>query len=276
MSNLPKKFRISNDHLPRAWSQGAYNCCVMASFIKVLEMAYYKKTGKKLKLSIPYAYGRHSNPNFKSFSNGGGGDYDYTMTSLLNRGSVPEEMYPHMNEIPNIIFDVENAPNLAELDKEAEKTKAESVIKIPGDGYFKQNVKKYLYENNLPLVGNMTGRHHCTVIVGWDEDGFEFCDHDGRVDSKTGKAWVYGGGRFNSAYTIDCGTSEDNEVDNMNDNKKLPFTDVNETDWFYDALKEAYEDGVINGISETEFAPNKPLTRAEFAMIYSRLKNMEG
>ena len=266
MSNLPDKYRIPDKMIPRAWSQGAYDCCVMASFIKVLEKAYYKKTGKKLKLSIPYAYGRHSNPNFKSFSNGGGGDYDYTMTSLLKRGSVPEEMYPHMNEIPNIIFDVENAPNLAELDKEAEKTKAESVIKIPGDGYFKQNVKKYLYENNLPLVGNMTGRHHCTVIVGWDEDGFEFCDHDGRVDETTGSSWVYSGGKFNKAYSISCGE----EIN------KLPFEDVKEADWFYDAVKEAYEDGVMNGVTETEFAPNKPLTRAEFAAVYSRLKKTEG
>ena len=215
-TNLPDKFRIPADRIPKAWSQGPYDCCVMASFVKVLEVINYVKTGEYTMLSKGYAYGRHSNPNFKSFKSGGGGDFDYTMKSILERGSVPEEMYPHMNEIPNIMFDVESAPNLAELDEIAEKTKAENTIKIPGNAFFKDVVKKYLYENWIPLPGNMAGQHHSTVIVGWDEDGFEFCDHDGRVDEETGRSYVYGGGKFNEACYIDGGI-EDKEENDMKD-----------------------------------------------------------
>ena len=50
------------------------------------------------------------------------------------------------------------------------------------------------------------------------------------------------------------------------------FTDVDENDWFYDAVKYAYEKKLINGISETEFAPNVILKRAEFVSILYRLE----
>lgn len=282
MSEYPEKFRIPNDKIPRPWSQGCYDCCVMASVVKVLEVINYVKTGKYISLSKGYAYGRHSNPNFKNFKYGGGGDFDYTMNSILQRGSVPEEMYPKMNEIPNIIEDVENVPNLAELDKEAEKTKIKSFTKIPGDGYFKENVKKYLYEKQMPLVGNMTGKSHCTVIVGWNEKGFEFCDHDGRVDVETGRSWIYGGGKFNTAYYLDGGIEDYKEEDHMSnnkngvENKKMPFIDVTENDWHYKYIEKLYNEQIMQGVSSDKFAPDKTLTRAEMAAILCRaLYDME-
>lgn len=267
MSNYPNKFRIPADRIPRAWSQGPYDCCVMASFVKVLEVLY------EIELSVAYAYGRHSNPNFKSFKHGGGGDYDYTANSLLTRGSVPSEMYTKMNEIPNIIFDIENHPDLAALDKEAEKTRIKSFDKIVGNGYFKENVKKYLYEYGMPLVGNMTGKHHCTVIVGWDEDGFEFCDHDGRVDPKTERCWVYGGGKFNEAYYLEGYAEEKKGDDNMLETK---FADVSEDRWSYEAIMSVASKGIMVGTSTSTFEPTKPLTREEAATIIHRLLEKGG
>lgn len=211
MSNYPEKFRIPDDRIPKAWSQGLYKCCGMASVVKCLEVANAVNTGEYTMFSKGYAYARHSNPVFKSFKSDVGIDYDYTMKSILERGTVPEDMYPEMNELPDIIDDVANHSNIAELDKAAEKTKAK-VTKIDGNAFFRDNVKKWLYEKKLPLVGNMTGQHHCTVIVGWDGKKFQFCDHDGRVDSKTGRSYVYGGGKFNFAYGIEI-----EEVDDMKD-----------------------------------------------------------
>ena len=42
--------------------------------------------------------------------------------------------------------------------------------------------------------------------------------------------------------------------------KKLSFTDVKESDWFYTYVKELVKDGTISGMSETTFAPNGNLT----------------
>ena len=45
--------------------------------------------------------------------------------------------------------------------------------------------------------------------------------------------------------------------------EQLPFTDVNETDWFYNDVKLAWSRGYINGKTDTTFAPGDNLTYAE-------------
>ena len=50
----------------------------------------------------------------------------------------------------------------------------------------------------------------------------------------------------------------------------LPFTDVKDGKWFTDAVKYVYANGLMNGKSDTQFAPNEVLTRAQFAkMLWS-------
>ena len=51
------------------------------------------------------------------------------------------------------------------------------------------------------------------------------------------------------------------------------FADVNEKDWFYDAVSYAYKNGLVNGYSEDVFAPNENITRAMFVQI---LYNKDG
>ena len=54
---------------------------------------------------------------------------------------------------------------------------------------------------------------------------------------------------------------------------EMPFTDVNENDWFYDVVLYAYDNGLMTGVSATEFAPNQTTTRG---MIVSMLARLEG
>ena len=53
----------------------------------------------------------------------------------------------------------------------------------------------------------------------------------------------------------------------------LPFVDVNVTDSFYDDVKYVYDNGIMNGMSDKEFAPDSTLTRA---MIVTILYRVEG
>lgn len=49
------------------------------------------------------------------------------------------------------------------------------------------------------------------------------------------------------------------------------FKDVNETDWFYEAVKYATENDIMKGYKDGTFRPDQPLTRAEIAQIeYNR------
>lgn len=51
----------------------------------------------------------------------------------------------------------------------------------------------------------------------------------------------------------------------------LPFKDVASTDWFAGSIKYVYENKLMLGVSDTEFAPKETMTRAMFATILYRM-----
>ena len=51
----------------------------------------------------------------------------------------------------------------------------------------------------------------------------------------------------------------------------LPFTDVAEGAWYYDAIAYVYRNGLMAGVSSTQFAPDSTLNRATLATILWRL-----
>lgn len=55
-------------------------------------------------------------------------------------------------------------------------------------------------------------------------------------------------------------------------NGKLPFTDVRESDWFYEDVAFAYENGLFAGTSDTTFSPNASMTRAMLVTVLYRLE----
>ena len=55
----------------------------------------------------------------------------------------------------------------------------------------------------------------------------------------------------------------------------LPFVDVSANAWYYESVKAAYEAGLMNGVTDTEFAPNAPLTRAMIWTILARASGVE-
>lgn len=56
-------------------------------------------------------------------------------------------------------------------------------------------------------------------------------------------------------------------------NGKLPFTDVRESDWFYEDVAFAYENGLFAGTSDTTFSPNASMTRAMLVTVLYRLED---
>lgn len=55
------------------------------------------------------------------------------------------------------------------------------------------------------------------------------------------------------------------------------FNDVNDSDWYGPAAAWVAENGIVNGYTDTQFAPNDPITREQMAAIlynYSAYKNL--
>ncbi|WP_302772667.1 S-layer homology domain-containing protein [Anaerotignum lactatifermentans] len=63
------------------------------------------------------------------------------------------------------------------------------------------------------------------------------------------------------------------EVEETEETETISFKDVKESDWFYDAVSYAVENGLMSGMSKDIFAPNTPLTREMLAVV---LYNVEG
>lgn len=53
---------------------------------------------------------------------------------------------------------------------------------------------------------------------------------------------------------------------------ELPYTDVEETDWYYEYAKDVYQKGLMTGLNETTFGPAEILSRAQFAVILYRME----
>ncbi len=52
-----------------------------------------------------------------------------------------------------------------------------------------------------------------------------------------------------------------------------PYSDVKDSDWYYESVKTASELGLMNGVSETEFNPDGDVTRAMFVTVLYRMEN---
>ena len=55
----------------------------------------------------------------------------------------------------------------------------------------------------------------------------------------------------------------------------LPFVDVSVNAWYYESVKAAYEAGLMNGVTDTEFAPKATLTGAMIWTILARASGVE-
>lgn len=59
------------------------------------------------------------------------------------------------------------------------------------------------------------------------------------------------------------------------ENTELPFADTDKDKWYYGYICAAYSNGIISGISESEFAPESYITRQDLCTVLYRLLNAE-
>ena len=59
-------------------------------------------------------------------------------------------------------------------------------------------------------------------------------------------------------------------------NKSIPFTDVNMGSWYANAVIWAKQNGIVNGVNETDFAPDANITREQIATIMFRYAQYKG
>ena len=59
---------------------------------------------------------------------------------------------------------------------------------------------------------------------------------------------------------------------NCGDEIPFPFVDVDKTSWYYGNIKYVWQHDIMNGVSDTKFAPESSMTRAMFVTVLYRLE----
>jgi hypothetical protein len=156
--------------------------------------------------------------------------------------------------------------------------KIDAVPKLPSGGGGGSTSSTYAITVQKSANGTVTASKaraeegdSITLTVSADEgyvlDTLTVTDKSGDKISLTEKNGKYTFEMPASAVTVQAVFREESAVE------ALPFTDVSENDWYYDAVAYAYENGLMEGTGYTTFAPSMTTTRSMLATLLYRLED---
>ena len=168
---LPEKFMLPDELIPDVRDQKKCDICVAMAITAVLQIIYYKKTGKREQFSptwgaVMWRRDVDGQKNMASLNP------DSAIPAMIEAGAVFTEDCPELLENPEAYKYVMAHPELQE-----------KVIHLV-EGFEKINngsrearveaIKTAVYENMLPVVAVVKEKKssHCVPIIGW-EDGKE-------------------------------------------------------------------------------------------------------
>ena len=241
---IPRNVGIKN--------QGNVGACVACTCAEIAEAIF------GMEMSEAWAYGRLRDPKDNFY-----GMYTArTLDMWKSVGFVPLSEFGVLKEMPEIRKLTNEFP---ELDKVAEKYKIGGYAAINYASKEKRDaaVKEALTRDGIGVVAvanDYFGGAHCIRITGWNDKNDTW-----KFQNSWGTEYGEGGYDEIPRYHIDylyAVTAKD---------FKLPFTDVPEDKWSYKAIKNLYFAGLINGVTDTLFEPERNITREEVAAIIDRL-----
>lgn len=259
---FPSEYILEKQYIPDVRDQKSVNSCVGYAITNIMQILNWKETGKRDRFSPGYVYGRLRDDNDLYE----GMFVRETLDKLIKYGAPYEVEFPYNVEMPKIREMVLACP---ELDEKAEPYKIKGYeIYQKADMKAKINdIKTAIYTLHQPILCSTDffwGGNHAVCIIGWnDKKGWKILNSWGTSYG------INGDGIGHISY--DSVARGYLLVDEKNSNMLMPFTDVGDDNknkrWYYDAVKEVYNAGYMNGTSETTFSPDAYLTRAQAAQL---------
>ena len=80
------------------------------------------------------------------------------------------------------------------------------------------------------------------------------------------------GASSNSSSSGVTSVPKDSPTSTETPKNKIPFADVNKTNWYYDAVSYVFENGLMKGTTDTDFSPELPLTRGMLVTVLHRIE----
>ncbi len=258
-SNLPNSFILDKQYIPDCRDQGTVNSCVGYAITNIMQVLNYQETGNRTRHSPGFVYGscRDKDDKYEGMF------IRKTLDYLIELGAPYEHIFPYNEEVPDIIDKVYQFP---------EAFRGAKPFKIRGYEIYSQAdkkkkreaIKNSIIQHNTPILAStdyFPQGPHAICIIGWDDSKEKW-----KIMNSWGKSYGDNGIGEIDYDSIDWGFL-------LLDDKNIlmPFTDVGEDKWYYNAVEKVFNAGLMNGTSDTTFDPEKQMTRAEMAQVIVNL-----
>ena len=180
----------------------------------------------------------------------------------LNNGGV----YSYYKTVDEALAEAEPGAVISYIGDDAPTTYYEVTI-VYGNG-MSEEVKAIAKDSALVLPAAPSKNGY--IFMGWK------CS-DGHTHEAGETVVVNSDLTFTAVWSVlpDIEPGEPSGPDEPVEPSALPFVDVSVNAWYYESVKAAYEAGLMNGVTDTEFAPNATLTRAMIWTILARASGVE-
>lgn len=180
----------------------------------------------------------------------------------LNNGGV----YSYYKTVDEALAEAEPGAVISYIGDDAPTTYYKVTI-VYGNG-MSEEVKDIAKDSTLVLPAAPSKNGY--IFMGWK------CS-DGHTHEAGETVVVNSDLTFTAVWSVlpDIEPGEPSGPDEPVEPSALPFVDVSVNAWYYETVKTAYEAGLMNGVTDTEFAPNAPLTRAMIWTILARASGVE-
>ena len=180
----------------------------------------------------------------------------------LNNGGV----YSYYKTVDEALAEAEPGAVISYIGDDAPTTYYEVTI-VYGNG-MSEEVKAIAKDSALVLPAAPSKNGY--IFMGWK------CS-DGHTHEAGETVVVNSDLTFTAVWSVlpDIEPGEPSGPDEPVEPSALPFVDVSANAWYYESVKAAYEAGLMNGVTDTEFAPNATLTRAMIWTILARASGIE-
>lgn len=264
VETLPDTYILPEDRIPPVRDQGTIGMCVQMALCGCAE-SHSLIYGDDTRRAPGFGYGRvecrgnYTEPGLYA---------DYAIRGMTKLGFVPFHLYPILKEVPDAIELASERDDLLEAGNELKPTGYAELAYALEDKTW-NNIRRALAIDNSALIiishDYFTGGSHAVMGIGYTNK-----------KGKTSGRYIVFQNSWGETWSVD-GRSEIpiNHIDEAYvliwDNIKLPFCDVNESDWFCDDVRSVYLSGLVAGTSDTTFEPNAPMIRGDVAIILSRM-----
>ncbi len=163
----------------------------------------------------------------------------------LNNGGV----YSYYKTVDEALAEAEPGAVISYIGDDAPTTYYEVTI-VYGNG-MSEEVKAIAKDSALVLPAAPSKNGY--IFMGWK------CS-DGHTHEAGETVVVNSDLTFTAVWSVlpDIEPGEPSGPDEPVEPSALPFVDVSVNAWYYETVKAAYEAGLMNGVTDTEFAPNAP------------------